>query len=271
MPGAREGTVDARVVVGVDGTRASVLALRYAAAEAARLGVGVDVLHVVPDHAVVTTLVDAGRHARAVVLGSDRRPVAMRLLTGNVSTGVAARCSSPLVSVPETWGPEHETGVVLAAVKHHKDSESLLAEAFELTRERGARLVVVHVVECPHRPGEVVWDREPFRERQERAFHDLEALVGSWQEEFPDVDVEVRILQGQVAHSLVRATEHADEVVILRRTHGVPSATHLGSTGRMVLLHSHCPVRVVTADPCSRGSGHSLETPGSSRRTRVPV
>lgn len=48
-------------------------------------------------------------------------------------------------------------------------------------------------------------------------------------------------------------------------------ATHLGSTGRMVLLHSHCPVRVVTADRVDRGSGPSLETPGSARRTRVPV
>lgn len=153
--------------------------------------------------------------------------------------------------MPGTWGPEHTTGVVLAAVKHHRDSERLLAEAFALTRERGARLVVVHVVELPHRPDDLLWDRESLRMREERALHDLEALVGSWQEEFPDVDVEVRSLQGQAAHSLVRATEHADEIVILRRTHGVPNATHLGSTGRMVLLHSHCPVRVVTADRVS--------------------
>lgn len=298
VPGASGAPVGARVVVGVDGTRASVHAVRYAAAEAARLGVRVDVLHVVPDRrpsagrdslpaedvsaagrstmrstlervgldaavpltshlehgSVVATLVDAGRHARAMVLGSDRRPVSMRLLTGNVSTGVAARCSSPLVSVPETWGPEHPTGVVLAALKHHQESESLLAEAFALTRERGARLVVVHVVECTHRQDDLPWDREPVRARQERVLHDLETLVGPWREEFPDVDVEVRSLQGQAAHSLVLATEHADEIVILRRAHGVPPATHLGSTGRMVLLHSHCPVRVVTAEPVDRGS-----------------
>ncbi|NPC44120.1 hypothetical protein [Nocardioides sp. zg-1230] len=42
--------------------------------------------------------------------------------------------------MPGTWGSEHTTGVVLAAVKHHRDSERLLAEAFALTRERGARL-----------------------------------------------------------------------------------------------------------------------------------
>ncbi len=104
--------------------------------------------HVRRGHAV-TTLTELGREAHAIVLGSDRRPVSMRLLTGNVSTGVSARAAVPVVSVPETWSPDRALGVVLVGVKHPDHAEALLAEAFELARRRGSRLVVLHAWRLP--------------------------------------------------------------------------------------------------------------------------
>lgn len=252
------------VVVGVDGTAASVNAARYALEEAGRAGRGVDVIHVVPTHVptapmyplpledlmeagrfvlrsvmdqlqpmpdgvpvralvrsggIVATLT-AERSAHALVVGSDRRPVAARLLTGNVSTGVAASAAAPVVSVPETWRSGRPTGVVLVGVKHRQHSDELLAEAFAVAQERGSRLLVMHAWKMPSGYDDIIAARVA-------------------------IEVEVRTSHDQAAHALVTASAEADEVVLVRRAHGIPAAVHLGATARSVLMHSRCPVRIV--------------------------
>lgn len=278
------------VVVGVDGSTASVKALRYARAEAARHGERVDVVHVVPDYAplagmypvspdelmaagrsalrstldqlgpvapdvpmtthlrrgsVVTILAAAADDACGIVVGSDRRPVAMRLLTGNVSTGVAARASVPLVSVPDTWSAERSTGVVLVGVKRTDRAGALLAEAFAVAQERGCRLRVLHAWRLPSGYDDIIADRVAFEDWQQRARRELDRLAAPWQRRHPDVEVELVTVHDQAAHALVDASAEADELVIVRRAHGIPAAAHLGSTARTVLLYAHCPVRVV--------------------------
>lgn len=280
------------VVVGADGSAASVNALRYARAEAARHGEGVDVIHVVPDYspiagmypvppdeltaagraalratvdqvdadpsgaavrthlrrgAVVTTLADAGHGARSIVVGSDRRPPAMRLLTGNVSTGVAARATVPVVSVPDTWRADESTGVVLVGVKRTDKAVPLLAEAFTLAQERGCRLRVLHAWRLPSGYDDIIADRTAFDDWEQRAHRELARLVAPWRDRHPEVEVEFRIVHDQAAHALVEASAEADELVIVRRAHGFPAAAHLGSTARTVLLYAHCPVRVIPA------------------------
>ena len=281
------------VVVGVDGTPASVNALRYARAEAARSGGKVDVIHVVPDYvpmagmypilpedllaagrtalgstidrvgdpgdgvvverhlergAVVKLLTSAGHDARAIVVGSDRRPASVRLLTGNVSTGVAARAAVPVVSVPETWRADRPTGVVMVAVKHPEDSDALMAEAFDVARRSGSRLLVLHAWHFPSAYDDLIAaDPVTLDEWGARARHELEGLVRPWRRSYGDVDVELRAVHDHAAHALVAASEHADELVLVRRARGFPAAAHLGSTARTVLLYAHCPVRVVPA------------------------
>lgn len=197
---------------------------------------------------VVRTLTTAAQGAAAVVVGCDRRSVATRLLTGNVSTGLAARAAVPVVSVPETWSPDRATGVVLAAVKHPAHSEGLLAEAFALAHRRGSRLVALHAWRFPSAYDDViVSDPQTLGEWAARARQELEDLVEPWRHTYPDVDVELRAVHDFPAHALVEASGDADELVIVRRAHGFPAAAHLGSTARTVLLHAHCPVRVVPA------------------------
>lgn len=281
------------VVVGVDGSAASVNALRYARAEAARHGDRVDVIHVVPDYlpiagiypvsaddlmaagrsalrstldqldelgpvapdvvmtphlrrgSVVTLLATAATDAREIVVGSDRRPVAMRLLTGNVSTGVAARAPVPVVSVPDTWSAERSTGVVLVGVKHTDRAGTLLAEAFAVAQDRGCRLRVLHAWRLPSGYDDIIADRVAFEDWQQRARRALDALTAPWRRTYPDVEVELVTAHDQAAHALVDASADADELVVVRRAHGIPAAAHLGSTARTVLLYAHCPVRVI--------------------------
>lgn len=197
---------------------------------------------------VVTTLTAAGEHALAIVVGSDRRPVSSRLLTGNVSSGVAARAAVPVVSVPETWRSDRETGTVVVAVKRPDHSDVLMAEGFAVAHGRGSRLVVLHAWRFPTAYDDIiVSDPATLAEWGERAKTEVEAVVGPWQRRYPDVDVELRSMRDHSAHALVSASEDADELIIVRRAHGFPAAAHLGSTARTVLLHAHCPVRVVPA------------------------
>jgi len=278
------------VVVGVDGTLASVNAVRYARAEAARYGGEVDVFHVVPDYVpiagmypvspddmkaagraalrstldqlgpvpgdvpmrthvqqgcVVSSLAVAGNGARGIVVGCDRRPVSMRLLTGNVSTGVAARATVPVVSVPESWRADQPTGVVLVGVKRTDRAGALLAEAFAVAHDQRSRLLVLHAWRLPAGYDDIIADRVAVHDWEQRADRELDRLVAPWQRRYPDVEVEFRIVHDQAAHALVTASQQADELVIMRRAHGLPAAAHLGSTARTVLLYAHCPVRVV--------------------------
>lgn len=197
---------------------------------------------------VVKTLAEAGSNAYAIVVGSDRRPVSMRLLTGNVSTGVAARADVPVVSVPETWDSTISTGVVLAGVKTPQHSEAVVAEAFDLAHRTGKRLVVLHAWRTPSAYDDLVMaDPQTLAEWNTRARHELEELVSPWRHRYPDVEVELRAVHDYSAHALVEATQHADELVIMRRAHGFPAAAHLGSTARTALLYALCPVRVVPA------------------------
>ena len=198
--------------------------------------------------AVVKTLVTAGEHALEIVVGSDRRPVTSRLLTGNVSTGVAASAAVPVVSVPETWSADRETGTVLVGVKRPDQSEALLAEAFEVARRRGSRLVVLRAWRFPSAYDDViVSDPATLAEWADRARSELEHLVAPWRHSYPDVEVELRCVRDHSAQALVHASVDADELVIARKAHGFPAATHLGSTARTTLLYAHCPVRVVPA------------------------
>lgn len=197
---------------------------------------------------VVKTLTDAGRHAQAIVVGSDRRSTSMRLLTGNVSTGLAARSAVPVVSVPETWQVDSSTGVVLVGVKHPDHADALMPEAFDVARRAGSKLVVLHAWRMASAYDDIiVSDPETLAEWRDRAERELRDLIAPWRVRYPDVDVELRVVHDYSARALVEASEHVDELIIVRRAHGIPAAAHLGSTARTVLLHSHCPVRVVPA------------------------
>ncbi|KQV69546.1 hypothetical protein ASC64_06780 [Nocardioides sp. Root122] len=214
---------------------------------------------------VVATLAELGREARMIVVGSDRRPVSMRLLTGNVSTGLSARAAVPVVSVPDTWSPEQSTGVVLVGVKHPDHADALLAEAFEVARQRHGRLLVLHAWRLPIAYDDLLsGDIGTLKDWAARAERELEEVVAPWRASHPEVDVEVRAVNDQAAHALVVASEEADEVVVVRRTHGVPAATHLGSTARAVLLYAHCPVRVVPAVHVPMVLDLDLETAGAA-------
>jgi nucleotide-binding universal stress UspA family protein len=188
----------------------------------------------------------------------------MRLLSGNVSTGVAARATVPVVSVPETWCGERTAGVIVVGIKHLDHAEAALTEAFAVARRAGSRLRVLHAWRFPAAYDDiVVSDPATLTEWRVRAERELEALVAPWRCAHPDVEVELRTVHDYAAQALVAASEDADELVIVRRAHGVPAAAHLGSTARTVLLYAHCPVRIVPSLPVPVMRDPDLEAAGA--------
>ena len=300
MTSTRDDAGGRDVVVGVDGSGASVSALRYAVAEAQQLGGGLRIIHVMPDYVGtyypvpvadleatgrdvvraattevgpfdetlpvhtrlrygtrVPTLVADARTAALLVVGSDRRALLDRLLTGNTSTGVAASSVAPVAVVPEGWAPEQRRGVVAVGVKEPTHAHATLLEGFELARQRGSRLLVLHAWKLPSGYDDIIAGRVAGDEWDARARAHLGGMVDRHRSSYPGVEVELRGVHDQAAHALVAASRAVDELVLVRRAHGLPAAVHLGATARTVLRESACPVRVVAPGRADVGPGHT--------------
>lgn len=278
-----------RVVVGIDGSPASVRALTYAHAEATRAGARLRVVHVLPDLDTfgapfvvpeadlrrsgeevvadvlqragtaaedvevvlrhgrpVHVLVDEAREAVLLVVGADRQSLAARLLTGNVTSGVAAGATAPVAVVPETWEGSPGAGApVVVGVEDPRHAFRVVGEACARADLLGTGVVVLHTWQVPAAYEDVIADRVANAVWEERARRELEPLVAEWSEAFPKVPVEVVVRHGQAAHVLVQDSGASAELVLGRPAHGVPLTRHLGATARAVLRSAHCPVRVV--------------------------
>ena len=282
------------VVVGVDGSKDNLAALRYGAEEARRAQVPLKLVHVIPDYVPISPmmpltpadmeqtgatflarseekakamvpeidvegwlrhgtrpveLVHGAEDGQLLVVGRDNRPLIERILRGDAAAGVAARSTVPMVLVPSDWAPGRAHGVVLVGVKSPEHSDALLGDAMELASATGAKLVALHAWKMPSEYDDIIESRVSAGEWRQRAVDELESLLGSWRTAYPGVETEIRLVHDHAAHALVEASSEADVLVIVRRAHGVPAATHLGATARAVLRAAHCPVRVVPPEP----------------------
>ena len=282
------------VVVGVDGSRGSSSAIRYAVQEARGLGTALRLVHVVPDFVAMTpmmpmypsdSLTETGvtvlgraereaavlapdlvitsvlRHgsraaelaagsadAELLVVGRDDRSFLEHLVVGNTACGVAGRATVPVVVVPPGWDPPAQHGRVLVGVKSTEHATELLADAFETAAEHGDGLAVLHAWKLPGGYDDIIESRLAAEEWSGRARHQMEELVAPLRERYPDLDVELRVVHDHPAHALVTASDKADQLVLVRRAHGLPMTVHLGGTARAVLRSTHCPVRILPPD-----------------------
>ncbi|WP_340540626.1 universal stress protein [Nocardioides sp. GXZ039] len=290
----------ADVVVGVDGSPASVNAVRYGLREAKRLGARLRVVHVTPEYETfaypfvipdvelldtgraivkdvceradapdsgveidvvvrrgprVATLNGLARNASILVVGADRQSMPARIITGNITAGVAASSAAPVVVVPETWRAEEASkGKVLVGMKAGAQGHELLGEGFTLADARDARLVLLHAWKLPSGYDDVVSDPVSVADWETRARGEMSDLAVDWEAAFPAVPVDLQVAHDQAAHALIEASRTADELVLARRARGITAALHLGATARAVLRGAQCPVRIVPP-------GHAVSMP----------
>jgi nucleotide-binding universal stress UspA family protein len=209
----------------------------------------------------VHALAAAGEDARMIVLGHRSPGLMERLFTGSTTSGVAARASCPVLSVPREADPSADRHRVVAAVDGLPSSVPVLAEAFATAAQRSSHVEVVH---C--------WRLDPFYSylvdewavQQEWGAHAraaIDVMVAEAAARRPGVPYETRLEYADVADTLVRRSQDADVLVLGRHGHGGAGArvvsTLLGSITRAVLQHARCPVEVVPVPaapvPTARG------------------
>jgi nucleotide-binding universal stress UspA family protein len=264
------------LVVGIDGSEASLEAVDWAADEALRHEAPLHLLHAAaagqeaPDlvaaserarksapavrlssevlyEDAASALVGKGRNALALVLGSRGLGDLAGLLLGSVSLAVAAHADCPVVVV--RGGVEHRRGrfgSVVVGVEDGEGSGTALQFAFREAHVRHCRLVAVHAwsvpVGSPGPPGLSGYALQALKRPPAQVLAD--ALRGPAQR-YQDVPVSSEVVEGAARQALLDAASGADLLVVgARRRHG-HVGLQLGLVNHAVLHHAPCPIVVV--------------------------
>ena len=217
----------------------------------------------------VPRIVEDASDAQLLVVGQDRSFLE-RLVSGRTAAGVAVRSSCPVEQVASDWQATPGHGAVVVGVESAQDATPLLAQAVSLAAARRARLVVLHAWKMPTGYDDIIESRVAAADIERRFTADIEPLLAAQRAHFPEVPVEVRVVHDRPAHALVRASEDADLLVLMRRPHLMPDAWHLGGTALAVLRAAQCTVRIVpplTEDsPAGAPIGESAQLSGAPGR-----
>ena len=151
-------------------------------------------------------LVDAGRTAHLVVVGSRGRGPMKSALLGSVSVSIARHAECPVVVCRPSGDAEPVAGVVVGA-DGTEASRPVLEFAFAQASFRGVPLTVVHCF----------WDAVSAVVDDGDELHALLAeSVAGMREKYPDVQVDLRLARGLVDECLA-GKEPTDELLVVGR------------------------------------------------------
>lgn len=193
-------------------------------------------------------LARASRDARLVVIGArgESAPARVRVL-GGTSDAVATHAHGPVAIIPENVDTARR-GPVVVGVDDAPEALEAIRIAIGEAQALGVPLVAVHA-----------WDIGPWLEPPYKGtlpdVGTVESALDTMIDEIlaphladaPDVVVEKRILAGNPAVALVKASEEASLVVVGSRGRGGFAGLLLGSTSRELVRQAHCPVIVTRA------------------------
>lgn len=224
-----------------------------AATERARAATAQVTATLSPDPPLVA-LTTAGVDAALVVVGraSRRAHPYLRSVTG----GVGAWVPAPVLAVPDDGAPRAGRPRVVVGFDEGVNCGEALVEAFAAARACGAELTLLATWWRPtgssHRPLALVQDA---RERAgvELGVDRVTASLRGW---YPDVPVEVRVVQAPAGEALIQASREADLVVLGRHQPLVPAGSQLGPVARAVLREASSPVLLTTAVDTHRVQVH---------------
>jgi nucleotide-binding universal stress UspA family protein len=192
----------------------------------------------------VDTLIEQSNAQSLLVVGKRGLGHFGRILVGSTSLEVAGRSRVPVVIVPDAWQQQdHETDPVIVGVDVANPHQAPLGFAFAAARQHGVGLQVVHAIDISPL---LAWDPEygvPAYLRS-RAAEGLQPALKPFIEEYPDVAVSVRELQGHPGTVLLDQSEHA-QLLVLGRSHRHHLRFSFGSVTRGVLHYAELPVAVV--------------------------
>ncbi len=195
-------------------------------------------------------LLDAGRDAAVVVVGSHGRGWTGSALVGSVSQQCATHARFPVVVVPA-----HERGAgqrerVVVGVDGSDGSYAALHFATAEATRRGVRLDIVQVWHPPDPFAAMTTPWWPYRAELEKASRELldtmaEPVRAGTPEHPGPSSVERISIEGYPSHALVACAQGADLLVVGARGHGGFAGLLLGSVSLRCLHHAPCPIAVI--------------------------
>ncbi len=229
--------------------------LRESAAKIAHLNVQVDARVENGDAAGV--LLEMSETAQLLVFGSRGRGGFIGRLLGSVSSALPAHSKCPSVTVPLKCAQRLGQGdadapagspvekVVAVGVDGSDQARYAVLMAAEQAERSGSALRIICAVQ-PY-TGSLAWmpapvDREAlFAEIQEQ----LDAGEKWLRSHFPNLPIEVQLVEGSAVEKLVQASESCELVVMGTRGRGGFAGMMLGSTTDGVRHHTKGPIMVV--------------------------
>jgi len=193
-------------------------------------------------------LIEASRTAHLVVVGSRPKHGLDRLLLGRCSIATAMHATCPVVVIREE-SQAHPDGPVFAATDGSPASRRAVEHAADQAWQHRARLVVVITWHLEVVDGVVVTEAGTAAWRQVEQRHRAlaEAVVAPVRSTHPDLDIEIKVIRGPAAKTLVAESADASLLVLGSRGRGGFRSMLLGSVTQAVLESAECPVMVVKA------------------------
>lgn len=197
---------------------------------------------------VAPTLIEAAADAGLVVIGRRSMGRVARAITRGTSAQVIARSAVPVVVVPEAWiQPRFAVApIVLGLSPDVGEGQDPDAPALAFAFARADNLRVPLTIVCAWQiPAGLAYDAEATALFEQGAREALEIRLEPWLERFPEVRTSLSCGAVTPETALLRASRHAQLIVVGRtRAHGL-GRHGLGSTVRGLLQRTECPVAVV--------------------------
>lgn len=193
-------------------------------------------------------LIEASRHAAAVVVGSRGLGGVTGLLLGSVSVQVAGRAESPVVVVRHRAAVRARDRWLVVALGKEGTSTVAVEYAFAEAELHGWGVEAVHAWMCPH--SETATQHagqfdEARLARQRQAERWLDDALAPSVAAHPSVPVRTIPVESRPQPVLVEAARGAELLVMgARRRHGAVGM-QLGAVNHAVLHRAACPVVVV--------------------------
>lgn len=182
----------------------------------------------------VSALIGASSRAQMTVVGSRGMGAVGRFVLGSVSSGLVQHARCPVAVIHDDDGSANDKAPVLVGVDGSPASDAAIALAFDEASRRGVHLVALHAWSDV---GVFPILGMDWRDYETQGAQLLADRLAGWQAQFPDVQVQRRLVCDKPAHWLIEESQRAQLVVVGSHGRGGFPGMLLGSVGS-ALVHS---------------------------------